>query len=84
MREIEDMAETLQSIGLRCFAPTQSSNGAYGGDFAILNAQMAPVERYRAYLATSEGQVRCVIGTRAAMYAPEGGRARVRKLEGVR
>ena len=24
MREIEDMAETLQSIGLRCFAPTQS------------------------------------------------------------
>ena len=56
MREIEDMAETLQSIGLRCFAPTQSSNGAYGGDFAILNAQMAPAERYRAYLAISGGR----------------------------
>ena len=67
MREIEDMAETLQSIGLRCFAPTQSSNGAYCGDFAILNAQMAPAERYRAYLAIRGGQVRCVIGTRAAM-----------------
>lgn len=75
MREIEDMAETLQSIGLRCFAPTQSSNGAYGGDFAILNAQMAPAERYRAYLAISGGQVRCVIGTRAAMYAPVDGNA---------
>ena len=75
MREIEDMAETLQAIGLRPFAPTQSSNGAYDGDFAILNAQMAPAERYRAYLATSEGQVRCVIGTRAAMYAPVDGNA---------
>ena len=75
MREIEDMAETLQSIGLRCFAPTQSSNGAYGGDFVILNAQMAPAERYRAYLAISGGQVRCVIGTRAAMYAPVDGNA---------
>ena len=75
MREIEDMAETLQAIGLRPFAPTQSSDGAYDGDFAILNAQMAPVERYRAYLATSEGQVRCVIGTRAAMYAPVDGNA---------
>ena len=37
MREIEDMAETLQAIGLRPFAPTQSSDGAYDGDFAILD-----------------------------------------------
>lgn len=56
MREIEDMAETLQAIGLRLFAPMQSSNGAYDGDFAILNAQMAPAERYRAYLAICEGR----------------------------
>ena len=75
MREIEDMAETLQAIGLRPFAPTQSSDGAYDGDFAILNAQMAPAERYRAYLAISGGQVRCAIGTRAAMYAPVDGNA---------
>ena len=75
MREIADMAETLRSIGLKPFSPTQTSNGVYDGDFAVLNAQMAPAERYRAYLAISGGQVRCVLGTRAAMYAPVKGNA---------
>ncbi|MFR5004563.1 MAG: hypothetical protein ACLUB5_02740 [Bifidobacterium dentium] len=55
MREIEDMAERC-SRSAALFRATQSSNGAYGGDFAILNAQMAPAERYRAYLAISGGR----------------------------
>ena len=75
MREVADMAETLRSVGLRPFAQTQAANGHYDGDFAVLNAQMAPAERYRAYLAIGGGQVRCVLGTRAAMYAPVEGNA---------
>lgn len=83
MREIEDMAETLRSIGLREFAPTRADNGAYGGEFAVLNAQMAPAERYRAYLAIGTGQVPCAIGTRAAMYAPVEGNALFLVLDDV-
>lgn len=75
MREITDMTETLRSVGLKPFAPTQGASGTYSGDFAILNAQMAPADRYRAYLAIGGGQVRCVLGTRAAMYAPVEGNA---------
>lgn len=75
MREIADMAETLRSIGLKPFAQTRGANGTYDGDFAVLNAQMAPADRYRAYLAIGSGQVRCVLGTRAAMYAPVEGNA---------
>ena len=75
MREIADMTETLRSVGLKPFAPTGAANGVYDGDFAVLNAQMAPADRYRAYLAISCGQVRCVLGTRAAMYAPVEGNA---------
>ena len=75
MREIADMTETLRSVGLKPFAPIGAANGVYDGDFAVLNAQMAPADRYRAYLAISCGQVRCVLGTRAAMYAPVEGNA---------
>ncbi|WP_137656711.1 primosomal protein N' [Bifidobacterium moukalabense] len=75
MREVSDMVETLQSIGLRMFARTNASSGGYDGDIAVLNAQMSPAERYRAYLAASNGRVPCIIGTRAAMYAPVEGRA---------
>ena len=69
------MTETLRSVGLKPFAPTGAANGVYDGDFAVLNAQMALADRYRAYLAISCGQVRCVLGTRAAMYAPVEGNA---------
>lgn len=75
VREINDMVETLQSIGLRVFAQTNASSGGYDGDMAVLNAQMPPAERYRAYLAASGGRVSCIIGTRSAMYAPMEGRA---------
>lgn len=69
-REVDDLAATMQDAGLRLFAPTGAANGGYAGDVAILTAALPPAERYRAYLAVATGQVRCVIGTRAAMYAP--------------
>lgn len=40
------------------------------GSFAVLSAEAGPSARYRAFLAASRGQVRLVIGTRAAVFAP--------------
>ena len=40
-----------------------------------LSASLSPAERYRAYRAVLAGQVRCVVGLRAAMYAPVDGPA---------
>lgn len=74
-RETGDLASALRGLGLRIFAPNRASGGGYSGDVAILNAAMSPAERYRAYLAITTGQVRCVIGSRAAMYAPVEGPA---------
>lgn len=62
-REVHEMVGALQWFGLRPY--TQD-----GGDIAILTAALAPPERYRMYLAITQGLVRCVVGTRAAMYAP--------------
>ncbi|KFJ06566.1 DNA replication factor Y [Bifidobacterium tsurumiense] len=73
MREIEDVAQALGHLGLTVFAPT--SSGRYDGDVAVLSAAMSPAERYRMYCAVASGQVRCVLGTRAAMYAPVEGEA---------
>lgn len=70
MREVNDVAGALRMLGLRPFAPTGSANGGYDGDFVCLAASLAPAERYRSYLAAASGQVRCVIGVRAAMYTP--------------
>ncbi len=69
-REIADLTSVLTDMGLRLFCPTGSTNGGYAGDVVVLTAALPPAERYRAYLAVATGQVRCVIGTRAAMYAP--------------
>ncbi|MEE8738858.1 MAG: primosomal protein N' [Bifidobacterium sp.] len=83
-REIADMLHALQRVGLSAFSPATAirpSDGSgpvrmrYDGDVAVLNASMSPAERYRAYLAISTGRVRCVVGTRAAMYAPVDGNA---------
>ncbi|MBW3091587.1 primosomal protein N' [Bifidobacterium sp. 82T10] len=76
-REVNDLAAVLTgACGLRPFAPNQSANGGYSGDFAILEGSaMPPAERYRAYRAVATGQVRCAIGARSAMYAPVGGPA---------
>ncbi|MDF7641013.1 primosomal protein N' [Bifidobacterium sp. ESL0784] len=70
MREVNDIAAALRRFGLKPFQQTKATNGGFDGDFALLAAAMAPSERYRSYLAAASGQVRCVIGTRAAMYAP--------------
>jgi primosomal protein N' (replication factor Y) len=40
------------------------------GSFAVLSAEAGPSARYRAFLAASRGQVRLVLGTRAAVFAP--------------
>jgi primosomal protein N' (replication factor Y) len=41
-----------------------------GGDHVVLTAELGPAERYRRWLAVRRGQVRTVVGTRAAMFAP--------------
>ncbi len=38
--------------------------------YAVLSADLGPAERYRRWLAVRRGQVRAVIGTRAAVWAP--------------
>jgi primosomal protein N' (replication factor Y) len=43
---------------------------AGGGHHVLLTADAGPEARYRRWLAVSRGAVRCVIGTRAAMFAP--------------
>lgn len=90
MREVNDLMREFVMAGLRPFAPVKaekpnddggltgnSADGfvGYDGDVAILTAAMPPAERYRAYLAVTTGQARCVIGTRAVMYAPVEGPA---------
>lgn len=75
MREVGDLAEALRACGLNPFAPSGAEHGGYRGDFAVLSGSMAPAERYRAYTSVAAGQVRCVIGPRAAMYAPVAGPA---------
>ncbi|NEG77645.1 primosomal protein N' [Bifidobacterium avesanii] len=75
MRHVEDLAEVLAAAGLRRFAPAEARHGGWKGDFVTLGAALPPQERYRAYLAIATGQVRCVLGTRAAMYAPVSGAA---------
>jgi primosomal protein N' (replication factor Y) len=40
------------------------------GGFAVLVAEAGPAARYRAFLAARRGEVRVVIGNRAAAYAP--------------
>lgn len=45
---------------------------AFGRDdlHVALTADLGPSERYRRWLALRRGQVRCVVGTRTAVYAP--------------
>ena len=40
------------------------------GRYVTLSADLGPAERYRRFLTLSRGQIRCVIGTRAASFAP--------------
>lgn len=75
MRHVQDLVEVLEDAGLRRFSPTHTTNGSWDGDFAVLGAALPPDERYRAFQAVASGQIRCVIGTRAVMYAPVEGSA---------
>ncbi|HZC27882.1 MAG TPA: primosome assembly protein PriA, partial [Actinopolymorphaceae bacterium] len=40
------------------------------GRHLVLTAELGPAERYRRFLAVRRGHVRCVVGTRAAAFAP--------------
>jgi primosomal protein N' (replication factor Y) (superfamily II helicase) len=40
------------------------------GRHVVLTAELGPAERYRRFLAVRRGAVRCVVGTRAAAFAP--------------
>ena len=40
------------------------------GSFVTLTAELGPAARYRAFLAAARGQVRLVLGNRAAVFAP--------------
>ncbi|MBT1172725.1 primosomal protein N' [Bifidobacterium sp. MA2] len=73
MRETRDVLDSLGALGLTPFGPGRSGTGGWTGDVAVLSAETPPIDRYRAYLAVATGQVRCVIGPRAAMYAPVDG-----------
>lgn len=70
MREVWELMRALEGTGLSAFAP---DGDTWAGDVAVLSGSLGPAERYRSYLAVSSGRVRCVVGTRAAMYAPVSG-----------
>ncbi|RBP99929.1 primosomal protein N' [Bifidobacterium xylocopae] len=74
-RHMESLSVALRMSGLRPFAPDPAGQGGWSGDYVLLGSTMAPADRYRAYLAVATGQVSCVIGLRAAMYAPVEGPA---------
>ena len=74
MRETQDTLHELEALGLKLFAPS-GNTGGWSGDVAVLTAALPPADRYRAWLAIATGEASCVIGTRAAMYAPVEGPA---------
>ncbi len=73
LREINDVMRALMSCGLQPYK--QIKNGEFVGDVVRLSAADAPADRYRSWIAVSQGIVPCVLGTRAAMYAPVEGDA---------
>ncbi|OTA26988.1 hypothetical protein B9G54_02870 [Alloscardovia macacae] len=74
MRHVTQLAEALRRSGCRELS-RDAATGQWQGDFVVLNASLPAADRYRAYYAVSQGKARCVLGTRAAMYAPVGPRA---------
>lgn len=74
-RETDALLHELEALGLQRFAQHGSATGGWTGDVAVLTAALPPADRYRAWLAIATGRVKCVIGTRAAMYAPVEGAA---------
>lgn len=74
LREVNDLMRALMEFGLKPYkkSPTQ---GVFSGDVARLCAADSPADRYRSWKAVAQGLVSCVLGTRAAMYAPVEGNA---------
>lgn len=70
VRRLTDMASALAAYGLTPFTCQDEASGIYSGDVVTLYSTMTPEERYRGYIALASGQVSCVIGLRATMYAP--------------
>ncbi|MGI8333989.1 hypothetical protein ACRYCC_28900 [Actinomadura scrupuli] len=59
-----------QEAGPPVAGPPEAPAGAGAPLHVALTAELGPAERYRRWLAVRRGQVRAVVGTRAAMFAP--------------
>lgn len=62
--EVAVLEAALDRAGVAAWTP------AHGGRRVRLLADDGPADRYRAFLAALRGHVRCVVGTRAAAFAP--------------
>lgn len=62
--EVAAIERALDRVGVPAWVPTES------GCRVRLLADDGPAERYRAFLAVLRGHARCVVGTRAAAFAP--------------
>lgn len=80
LREVNDVMRALMVYGLKPYKRVSENHrgfsaGSFDGDVARLCAADPPADRYRAWRAIASGIVPCVLGTRAAMYAPVEGDA---------
>ncbi|MFU0528753.1 primosomal protein N' [Gardnerella vaginalis] len=80
LREVNDVMRALMVYGLKPYKRISENHrgfsaGSFDGDVARLCAADPPADRYRAWRAIASGIVPCVLGTRAAMYAPVEGDA---------
>lgn len=73
LREVNDVMRALMVCGIKPYKKLK--NGEFSGDVVRLCAADTPADRYRSWIAISKGIVPCVLGTRAAMYAPVEGAA---------
>lgn len=80
LREVNDVMRALMVYGLKPYKRVSENHrgfsaGSFDGDVARLCVADPPADRYRAWRAIASGIVPCVLGTRAAMYAPVEGDA---------
>ncbi len=68
-RDVDRVDSALQALDLGAEAPGPRQGDA-PGQHLVLTADLGPAERYRRWLRVRRGQVRAVVGTRAAMFAP--------------
>ncbi|MEK0210563.1 primosomal protein N' [Bifidobacterium mongoliense] len=83
MRETHMVGAALRRLGLKACPAEQPVHGSVRGDYLVLGAALPPEQRYRAFCAAASGAVTCVIGPRAAMYAPVQGPALFAIVEDV-